>query len=57
MNSRILGKDAKDGFILMFPFSDGQKPFAIRALGGKLYYIPNICFNNSALYKPAELTK
>ena len=52
----IFGKDAKDRFILMCTFSDGQKPLAIGALEGKLHYEQYFCFNNSALYTPLELT-
>ena len=52
----IFGKDAKDRFILMCTFSDGQKPLAIGALEGKLHYEQYFCFNNSALYTPPELT-
>ena len=51
----IFGKDAKDRFILMCTFSDGQKPFVIKTLEGKFPYENYFCFNNSALYVPPEL--
>ena len=51
----IFGKDAKDRFMLMCTFSDGQKPLAIETLEGKFPYENYFCFNNSALYEPPEL--
>ena len=51
----IFGKDAKDRFMLMCTFSDGQKPLVIGALEGEFPYENYFCFNNSALYEPPEL--
>ena len=50
----IFGKDAKERFILMCTFADGQKPPVIEALEGNLHYEDYFCFNNSALYIPSE---
>ena len=50
----IFGKDAKERFILMCTFSDGQKPLAIGTLEGKIHYEEYFCFNNSALYTPTD---
>ena len=52
----IFGKDAKERFIIMCTFADGQEPLAIGALKGKLHYEDYFCFNNSALYIPSERT-
>ena len=51
----IFGKDAKDRFMLMCTFSDGQKPLIIKAIEGKFPYENYFCFNNSALYVSPEL--
>ena len=53
----IFGKDAKNRFILMCTFADGQKPIAIKTLEKNLHYEEYFCFNNSALYTPSELSK
>ncbi len=50
----IFGKDAKERFIIMCTFADGQEPLCIGALKDKLHYEEYFCFNNSALYIPAE---
>ena len=50
----IFGKDAKERFIIMCTFADGQEPLCIGALKDKLHYEEYFCFNNSALYMPAE---
>ena len=52
---KIFGKDAKDRFMLMCTFSDGQKPLVIETLEGKFPYENYFCFNNSALYVPPEI--
>ena len=51
----IFGKDAKDRFILMCSFSDGQKPLVLGTLEVKIHYEEYFCFNNSALYIPPDL--
>ena len=38
----------------MCTFADGQEPLCIGALKDKLHYEEYFCFNNSALYIPAE---
>jgi hypothetical protein len=50
----IFGKDAKERFIIMCTFADGQEPLCIGALKDKFHYEEYFCFNNSALYIPAE---
>ena len=50
----IFGKDAKERFIVMCTFADGQEPLAIGALKGKLHYEDYFSFNNSALYIPSD---
>jgi len=51
----VFGKDAKERFILMCTFSDGQKPLAVKTLENKIHFEEYFCFNNSALYVPKEL--
>lgn len=53
----IFGKDAKNRFILMCTFADGNTPLAIQTVENHLHYEEYFCFNNSALYTPCEVAK
>ena len=50
----LFGKDAKERFILMCTFSDGQTPPVISVLKNHFIYEDYFCFNNSALYIPSR---
>ena len=50
----VFGKDVIDRFMLMCTFSDGQKPYCLKALKDKFIYKDYFCFNNSALYVPSK---
>ena len=50
---QIFGKDAKDRFILMCTFADGQAPLCLDTIKD-IYFEKYFTFNNSALYTPSH---
>ena len=52
----IFGADAKERFVLMCTFADGQKPLVVETVKDKFPFQEFFCFNNSALYVPSNLT-